>query len=151
MDESSQWRCVKSVTKGNSMLNWVQTLLSNWRGKNTASTPKDVILRQMSEPRPLPMGRKEFEVWSDRIIGGAMIPGATPKSLKFALAEMVMHAKPTDSHIPDGYFIQCLRKSAANQVCWEIVKESQEEKKAAVMAAQTQMKVVTNVGEAKVT
>lgn len=131
------------------MLNWVQTLLSNWRGKNSVSTPKDVILRQMSEPRPLPMGRKEFEVWSDRIIGGAMIPGATPKSLKFALAEMVMHAKPTDSHIPDGYFIQCLRKAASNQVCWAVMTEMKAEQKAET--ERTQMKVVTNVGEAKVT
>lgn len=71
------------------------------------------------------MGVKEFHEWSDRIIGGALIPGATAKSLKFALAHMVMHMKPTESHSPDAYFIHSLRKAASNQVCWAMIQELQ--------------------------
>ena len=75
------------------------------------STPPDVILAQLAEPRPLPMGRAEFEAWSDRIISGACIPkGATARDQKFALAGMVMHTKPTGSFVSDGYFVQSLRK-----------------------------------------
>ena len=83
--------------------------LAKLRGKNSASTPPDVILAQLAEPRPLPMGRAEFEAWSDRIISGACIPGATARDQKFALAGMVMHTKPTESFVSDGYFVQSLR------------------------------------------
>ncbi len=99
---------------------------------NSADTPSHVILQQMLEPRPLPMGRKEFDAWSDRIISGAVIPGATPASLKFALAEMIMHLKPTDSHCADAHFIHCLRKGAANQVAWAVMEEMRTERKAAL-------------------
>lgn len=101
----------------------IHSLLAKLRGYNTESTPVSVILQQMSEPRPLPMGRRAFEEWSDRIISGALVPGASPRSLKFALAEMIMHAKPTDDHIADAYFIKCLRKGAANQVAWAMITE----------------------------
>lgn len=117
-------------------MKWFHRLLAAIRGKNSAATPPDVILDQMKEPRPLPMGRKDFEEWSDRIISGAMVPGATPTSLKFALAEMVMHAKPTESHIADGYFIQCLRKAASNQICWAVITEYKEAQKQKILDAQ---------------
>ena len=41
---------------------------------------------------------------------------ATHESQKFALAEMIMHMKPTDDHCEDSFFIKSLRKSAANQI-----------------------------------
>lgn len=91
--------------------------------RNTRFTPKATILEQMNEPRPLPMGRQEFDVWSDRIISGAIIPGVTPDSVKFALAEMIMHIKPTDDHVADSFFIKSLRKSAANQVAYAVMEE----------------------------
>ncbi len=90
--------------------------------KNSRYTPADVIVDQMNEPRSLPMGVTEFHEWSDRIIAGAMVP-ADRISLKFALAEMVMHLKPTESHCADAYFIHCLRKAAANQVCYAVMEE----------------------------
>lgn len=102
-------------------MKWFHVLVSWFLGRNTASTPPAVITAQLLEPRPLPMGVKEFHEWSDRIIGGACIPGATPRDQKFALAGMVMHAKPTESFMPDGYFIQSLRKVAANQVCHAMI------------------------------
>lgn len=76
----------------------------------------------MNEPRPLPLGRTEFEAWSDRILSGAMIPHEADKaeefrkSSLFTLCNMVLHLGPTESHKPDAYFIHSLRKSAANQV-----------------------------------
>ena len=117
-------------------MKWFHKAAAKLRGRNTDATPKDVILDQLKEPRPLPMGRQEFEDWSDRIISGAMIPGATATSLKFALAEMVMHAKPTESHIADGYFVQCLRKAASNQICWAVIQEFKDEQKRKALAAQ---------------
>jgi hypothetical protein len=104
-------------------------------GQNLKSTPKEVILDQMHEPRPLPMGRKEFEEWSDRIIAGSMVTGgdedkdAFIRGQKFALAAMLMHIGPTESHKPDVYFIHSLRKAAVNEVAHAYMKEVQEEKR----------------------
>lgn len=116
-------------------------------GKNLKSTPKEVIVDQMLEPRPLPMGRKEFDEWSDRIISGALIPMATYEAIpgidtpvllkakqeekeaifresqKFALANALMHLGPTESHKPDAFFIHSLRKFAINQVADTVRKE----------------------------
>ena len=83
---------------------------------NTQSTSKKTILGQMHEPRPLPMGQKEFVEWSDRIISGALIPCEERDSLVAALAAMLMQLGPTESHKPDAYFIHALRKAAVNEV-----------------------------------
>lgn len=112
------------------------SILAKISGHNLESTPKEVIIDQMNESRPLPMGRKEFEDWSDRIISGAVIPGgeddkaAFTTSIKFALAEMVMHLGKTESHKPDAYFIHCLRKGAINQVAFTVMSEIKAEQKA---------------------
>jgi hypothetical protein len=90
--------------------------LSKLTGRNSANTPVNVILEQMNEPRALPLGDIEFETWSDRIISGACILNADAESLKFALASMIMHLGPQESHKPDIFFIKSLLKSAANQV-----------------------------------
>lgn len=106
-------------------------------GKNSPKTPTSLILDQMSEMRPLPLGIKEFEEWSDRIISGACLP-ASPESLKFALAEMVMHLKPTEDHCSDGYFIKCLRKAASNQICYAKMEELRAKRKAELEAKEAQ-------------
>lgn len=100
-------------------------------GKNLQGTPVPVIQDQLLEKRPLPIGRAEFEAWSDRIIAGAMV-GATVVSQKFALANMIMHLGPTESWKEDGYFISSLRKYAANEVAHAIAVET----KHAAMAAE---------------
>ncbi len=95
------------------------------------------LVEQMGEPMPLPLGRKEFEDWSDRIISGALLPGEGGKvpeyaaqfcgekdpdeqrfidSQKFVLANMLLHIMPTESHKPDAYFIHALRVAAIKQV-----------------------------------
>lgn len=84
------------------------------------------------ERRPLPIGRKQFEEWSDRIIQAAVVE-AEPDSLKFALASMIMTMAPTEAFREDAYFILQLRKSAANQTAYAMMaelKEKQKEKQA---------------------
>lgn len=91
-------------------------------GRNLTSTPPEVIKDQMLEPRPLPLGRQEFEEWSERIISGALIPGGEENAevfkegQQFALADCLLHLGPTESHKPDAFFIHSLRKFAVNQV-----------------------------------
>lgn len=83
----------------------------------------------MHAPRALPMGRTAFDEWSDRIISGALIPGgeedkeAFYDSQKFALADLLLHLGPTESHKPDAFFIHSLRKFAVNQVADAIRRE----------------------------
>lgn len=91
--------------------------------KNRDDLPIADISAQMREMRPLPMGRVEFEEWSNRIISGALVPGLEPLDAKFALADMITHLGPTESHKQDAYFIHYLRKVACNQVAVEIKKE----------------------------
>jgi len=71
----------------------------------------------MNEKRPLPLGVQEWEDWADRIISGACLPeNVTQDTQKGALASMIMHLGPHESHKEDAYFIHGLRKSAASQV-----------------------------------
>lgn len=117
-------------------MKWFFSVLAKIFGSNCELTPKEVILDQMNEPRALPMGKAEFISWSDRIISGALIPnekGLTAldsdtlweghhrwqifvDSQRFALANLLLHLGPTESHKPDAFFIHSLRKFAVNQV-----------------------------------
>lgn len=96
--------------------------ISKLRGKNSAGTPKAVINDQLLEPRALPMGRTEFEVWADRIISGALV-SATRESQVYTLANLILHLGPTESHKPDAFFIHSLRKLAANEVADAVRRE----------------------------
>lgn len=91
---------------------------SHWfsPGRNSKFTSKSTIVSQLNEPRPLPMGQKEFVEWSERIISGALIPCDDRDSLVGALSAMLMQLGPTESHKPDAFFIHSLRKAAVNQV-----------------------------------
>ncbi len=105
------------------------SLWAKLTGRNLKSTPPDLIVDQMNEPRPLPLGRTEFDEWADRIIAGAMVQGGeeNPEAFlegqKYAIATMIMHLGPTESHKPDAYFIHSLRKGAANQVAHAVMQE----------------------------
>ncbi len=101
------------------------------RPANTEWTSKSTVVSQMNEPRPLPLGQKEFVEWTDRIISGALIPTNDRESLVGALAAMLMQLGPTESHKPDAYFIHSLRKAAANEVAhanFQAIKQRKEEK-----------------------
>lgn len=125
------------------MRNWFHRVVPRFTGRNLASTPASVIIGQMNEPRPLPMGRQEFDDWADRLIAGALVP-ADPVSQKFALASMIMHLGPTEDHKPDAFFIHSLRKGAVNQVAHAVFIEMKERQKAEAEAAQFKV-----VGDAK--
>ena len=109
------------------------SLFAKALGKNTASTPAPVILNQMAEKRPLPIGRAQFEEWSDRIIAGAMVT-ADVASQKFCLADMLTHLSPTTSFEADGYFISSIRKFAINQTAVEMKQEISDKAKAKLAA-----------------
>ena len=121
-------------------------------GKNSVNAPVELILDQLNEPRPLPLGRKEFEIWSDRLIKGANV-SATILSQKWTLAGCIMHLGPTEDHKPDIFFIKSLRKFAANQVAStmmiEIKEASDKEKEAQGEKPKSDLHIVDNMNEKK--
>lgn len=103
----------------------------------------------MHEPRPLPMGRREFDEWADRIISGALVPNAIPASQRAAIASMILHLGPHESHKPDAHFIHALRKGAVNQVAHAVFLELQDEaKKRTAEEEAEKLKAVEASGEA---
>ena len=76
---------------------------------------KPSIKDELTQKRALPTGVKEFEEWSDRIISGTML-SATAESQKFVLAREILDLPRTTAFETDLYFINLLRKYAANQV-----------------------------------
>jgi len=77
------------------------------------------IVKEMNEPKPLPIGMTEFEEWASRIILGAVLPATVDRDgLLFTLASMILSLGPTESHKPDAHFIHGLRKAAANQIAY---------------------------------
>lgn len=115
----------------------IHSIVSKLLGTNLQSTPKEVILDQMHEPRPLPMGRDDFMKWSERIMCGALLPKdpnepeeVFQESIRYALCNMLLHLGPTESHKPDVFFIHSLRKFAINQVADTLRKETFEKRKA---------------------
>jgi hypothetical protein len=116
------------------------SLLAKLKGKNSASTPKEVIAAQMDELRPLPIGRVQFMDWSDRIISGALVE-ADKESQRFALTEMIMHLPPNKSFCEDAFFINGLRRVAVNQTCITMMTEIKEAHKAAqLLKSQAEVK-----------
>lgn len=110
-------------------------LRAAFTGRNTASTPIDVISAQMNEPRQLPVGAREFDEWSDRIISGVPpLDKVDPEGMKFALATMIMQLGPHESHKPDLYFLKGLLKSASNQIAHAKMVEIKDAAKARLSA-----------------
>jgi hypothetical protein len=101
---------------------------------NNKFTSKQTILQQMNELRPLPMGMKEFDEWSDRILSGAMIPSDNRESLKAVLSSMILALGHTEDHKPDAYFIHLLRKAAANEVASAVFQAAKAKRNAEAQA-----------------
>jgi hypothetical protein len=114
-------------------MKWFHSLLAKLRGRNTAATPVAVIRDQMLEMRPLPMGRAEFEEWSDRIISGAMVT-ASITSQKWTLANMLLHINATECHKPDAHYIHALRVCAIKESAHLLAKEYRDKGKAELEA-----------------
>lgn len=110
--------------KSPSSKSWKEMLRAFWSGKqNTVGAIKE----QLVSMRPLPIGRREFEEWSDRIISAACLT-ASKESQKFALSDMLLHMKPTEDHCDDLYFVKSLRKFAVNETAVDVRKQLYEEK-----------------------
>ncbi len=84
-------------------------------------------------PTQLPVGLTEFDAWADDIIelAGAF---ADRDSMRFVLANQVMHMPPYKSSVPKNQFVRGLRKTACNQIAGQVfqqVKEAQEARRRA--------------------
>lgn len=82
----------------------------------------DQLTKELGEPRALPTGRAEFEEWAERVLSGVTFT-ADKRSLRFALAQMLMQIGPVEAFKPDGYFIKALHVAATKQVAFEIGNE----------------------------
>lgn len=70
-------------------------------------------------PSKLPVSIDAYHKWAEEII---FLCGkyADERSMKFAIATMVMHAESHASSISQQWFVKRLRKSAANQVASQV-------------------------------
>lgn len=99
--------------------------------------------------RPLPVGLAEFNEFANRIItlGGSY---ADEDSMRFALASMVMHADGNKGSYSDRYFIERLRKVAANQVAAQVLQDIKVKQQEAAAAREAQTKVEATTPESVV-
>lgn len=79
----------------------------------------------MFVPRPLPTGRKEFDSLSNRVLS---ICGdyASKESMRFALANHILHLGPLKAVVSDFYFVISMRKAAANEAAYAMSQEIKE-------------------------
>ena len=133
---------MKALSKSHSRRLTHQKPKTILRKRNLKSTSPNEIVDQMTESRALPIGRKEFEEWSERIISGTLIKhdpdvplDTFKRGQKVVLANMIVCLGPTESHKPDAHFIHGLRKAAANQTAHTIGMELRHEAKAALEEA----------------
>lgn len=98
---------------------------NDWDPQPTEPSPVDIIKNELREPRPMPIGLKEFHAWADRIIQGAMVK-ADVESQKFALASMLTQLGSKDTFKDDLFFITNLRRSATEQTAQYVMKEIKE-------------------------
>lgn len=73
-------------------------------------------------PTKLPVGTTEFDSWADSIIGLSG-PYADKDSMRFAIASILIHADARHGALPKKYFIDRLRKSAANQIASQVFQD----------------------------
>lgn len=106
--------------------------MNGYKIANDELTPIGEIVDQLQEMRPLPLGRQEFEDWFNRIWSGALVKGEPGKeeelmlSARNVLANEVHHLPAGQTHQTDIYFINRLRKVAANQVCLDVINETKQ-------------------------
>lgn len=93
-------------------------------------------------PRSLPVGMQEFETWAESVL---RLAGkyADEASMKFALATMILHADSKNGALSKHYFVNRLRKVAANQVASQVFQDIKTKQEAAALAAQQTTAEVT--------
>jgi hypothetical protein len=82
----------------------------------------EVVDPLLDVPTALPVGMDEFHEWADSII---QITGkfADEDSMKYALASQVIHLAHDKAFYPKRFFVNCLRKAAANQVASQVFQD----------------------------
>lgn len=90
----------------------------------------------------LPVGKTEMQAFMDDLINlsGAY---ADKTSMEFAIASILIHAPADKGALSKRYFLDRLRKSAANQVASQVFQDIKE----AQSKAQEEVKNVTPTGE----
>jgi len=93
------------------------------------------VKKSLLEKRPLPVGVKDFHEWSDRIIKAAGLISKV-EDQKYVLANVICNnCGPAVAFESDAYFINYLRKVAANQVADDMRKQIYEARKQNTAAA----------------
>lgn len=99
-------------------------------------------------PSKIPSGMTAYSKWQSDIIELAG-PIADERSLRWAIANMVMHAPSDSAYLSKQYFLRRLVKTAANQlsaqVFQDIKAEQEQENKAAQEAADAAAKALQPV------
>jgi hypothetical protein len=85
-------------------------------------------------PQPLPVGKTQYDKFENDILD---LSGryADETSMRFAIASIMIHAPSDKGALSKKYFVDRLRKSAANQIASQVfqdIKTAQETKKASV-------------------
>ncbi len=80
-----------------------------------------LIFRQLLSyfPTRLPVGMTQMLIWMDEI---SSLAGdfADKDSMRYAIASNLIHLPHTKAKVPKAYFVNTLRKAAANQVASQI-------------------------------
>ena len=91
--------------------------------------------KSLLEKRPLPTGVTEFHAWADRIINAAGLI-SRKEDQKYVLANVICNnCGPAVAFESDAYFINYLRKTAANQVADDMRKSIYADRKQSQAAA----------------
>lgn len=93
-------------------------------------------------PSKLPVGATEFHEYADAVIELAG-PFADADSMKWAIANNIIHLPSVTASKPKQYFVRALRKAAANQVASFVFQEikAKQQDRAAKEAAEAAAKV----------
>jgi hypothetical protein len=95
-------------------------------------------------PTKLPVGLTEFNTWADSIIelSGQF---ADRDSMVFAISSILIHADSKYGALPKKYFVDRLRKSAANQVASQAFQDIKQRQDTAIKAEQQKQAEATAI------
>jgi hypothetical protein len=96
---------------------------------------KILLILQSFFPRPLPVGKTDYDAFTARIIKLSG-PLADTDSLVWTISNKVMQLDPLKSSVSDRHFVKGLRKAAANQIASYVVMEIKQKQQELVKKAQ---------------
>lgn len=91
-------------------------------------------------PTKLPVGLPQFEAWADSIIELAG-DYADHDSMRYAIASNLIHLPHNKASVPKAYFVNALRKAAANQVASFVFQDIKIKQAEAAKLAEEQAKL----------